>query len=310
MMKTIKNRTVFCSDNFDIIKNIADNSIDLIYLDPPFNKNKNFKTKNYDYGFVDKWSSEDIDISHIEYIKRNHPMLYNFLDILNAITVNKYYIMYLSIRLIEMERILKDSGSIYIHTEPSVNHYIKIVMDIIFGEKNFINEIVWCYKSGGASKKRFAKKHDNILLYSKSDNYYFNVIKEKSYHGINYNTGNKNVILYDDNDSLGKYSLVNTKDWWDIPMMATSSKNRIGYPTQKPIELLKKIIMSSSKENDIVLDPFAGSGTTAIASELLSRKWLVIDKSDKTLDIIKSMIEKEPLISNDIIEKITYLNSN
>ena len=116
-------------------------------------------------------------------------------------------------RIIEMHRVLKDTGSIYLHCDPTASHYLKILLDEVFGRNNFVNEIIWCYKSGGSTDKRFAKKHDVILFYSKKvDKFKFNLTKQKSYMGIGYNTGNKNVTLYNDADGLGPYTLTNQKD--------------------------------------------------------------------------------------------------
>jgi len=149
-------------------------------------------------------------------------------------------------------------------------------MDDIFGRDHFRNEIIWCYKSGGAGSTGFAKKHDTIYYYTKTDKYVFNPSKEKSYMGIGYSTGNKNVVLHDDNDGLGPYTFVNVKDWWsDIGMIATS-KGRL-YPTQKPDELLDRIIASSSERGGIVADFFGGSGTTLSVAEKLGRRWIGCD---------------------------------
>ena len=178
-------------------------------------------------------------------------------------------------RLVLMKDLLADDGSIYVHCDWRVNSSLRIILDEIFGRK-LQNEVIWCYKSGGAGNKEYAKKHDTIFVYNKSDSYIFKANKEKSYMGLGYSTGNKNVTLYDDNDGLGPYTLVNVKDWWnDIGMIATS-KGRL-YPTQKPEELLERVIKTSSNEGDIVADFFVGSGTTSAVAEKLNRKWIVSD---------------------------------
>jgi len=181
-------------------------------------------------------------------------------------------------RLILMRDLLAEDGSIYVHCDWRVNSYIRLALDEVFGREQFRNEIIWCYKSGGAGSGGYAKKHDTILYYSKAESgqICFNVSKEKSYMGIGYSTGNKNVILYDDGDGLGPYTLVNVKDWWsDIRMIATS-KGRL-YPTQKPEALLERIIKASSNKGDLVADFFCGSGTTAAVAEKLGRKWIATD---------------------------------
>jgi DNA modification methylase len=180
-------------------------------------------------------------------------------------------------RIVLMRDLLAVDGSIYVHCDWRLTASIRLILDEIFGIENFLNEIVWCYKSGGAGSNTFAKKHDNILFYSKSNSYQFNPIKEKSYMGLDYSTGNQKVKLFDDNDGKGPYTLVFPKDWWEIGMLATSAIERTGYPTQKPSILLEKIINASSNEGDIIADFFAGSGTTAAVAEKLNRKWITSD---------------------------------
>lgn len=242
--------------------------IDLIYIDPPFDSKANYKTKI---------KLKDTTIEQFAY----------------SDTWKKGTISYLEMmvpRLILMKELLSENGTIYVHIDWHVGHYVKIMMDEIFGRDNLMNEIVWCYKSGGASTaKGFAKKHDVIYAYNKSNNFIFNNIKEKSYMGIGYTTGNKNVTLYDDNDGKGPYTLVNAKDWWtDIGMIATS-KGRL-YATQKPKELLERIISVSSNENSIVADFFCGSGTTGVVAEKLGRRWIMSDLGKPACMITKKRL--------------------
>lgn len=242
--------------------------IDLIYIDPPFDSKANYKTKI---------KLKDTTIEQFAY----------------SDTWKKGTISYLEMmvpRLILMKELLSENGTIYVHIDWHVGHYVKIMMDEIFGRDNLMNEIVWCYKSGGASTaKGFAKKHDVIYAYNKSNNFIFNNIKEKSYMGIGYTTGNKNVTLYDDNDGKGPYTLVNVKDWWtDIGMIATS-KGRL-YATQKPKELLERIISVSSNENSIVADFFCGSGTTGAVAEKLGRRWIMSDLGKPACMITKKRL--------------------
>lgn len=247
------NKLLF-GDNLHIMRALPPKSIDLIYIDPPF-----FSGRNYNILYGDKNE------------------LRSFNDIWEGGMPG--YLIWLNARLYEMKRLLKDTGSIYVHLDWHASHYVKVEMDKIFGYENFCNEIIWCYKSGGAGKKHFSKKHDVLLFYSKTPDYKFNAIKEKSYMGVDYNTGNKNVVLYDDNNGLGKYTLVNTKDWWEVGMLATSSKERLGYPTQKPEALVEKVIKASSNEGDIVADFFCGGGTTPMTAQRLGRKWIAADIS-------------------------------
>jgi site-specific DNA-methyltransferase (adenine-specific)/adenine-specific DNA-methyltransferase len=185
------------------------------------------------------------------------------------------YLLYMYPRLCLLRELLSEKGSIYVHCDWHIGHYLKIILDEIFGKENFINEIVWCYKSGGAGKKTYAKKHDTLYFYGKTDNYIFNPDKEKSYFS-GARPGFKNIDIYKD-DEGNWYSLVNMKDWWDLNMVGRSSDERIGYGTQKPEKLLERVIKASSNEDSIVLDCFCGSGTTLAVAEKLKRKWIGCD---------------------------------
>ena len=179
----------------------------------------------------------------------------------------------MAIRLKHMRRILKDTGSIYLHCDPTASHYLKMIMDIVFGNDNFRNEIIWVYGLGGSSKSRFSKKHDVILFYSKSGNYYFD----------------KPQVPATSQMLQGKMKgMLDT--WTDIPSLNNMAKERLGYPTQKPNALLERIIKSSSNEGDIVLDPFCGCGTTVHAAELINRKWIGIDISQFSAGLVRNRI--------------------
>ena len=235
--------------------------VDLIYIDPPFDSKADYRTK--------------INLPGIE-IEQKPTMMEQFAysDTWSEGTASYLKMMYP--RLLLMRELLSEKGSIYVHIDWHVGAYMKIMLDDIFGKDNLVNELIWCYKSGGAGETGYAKKHDVLLFYRKSSNFTFNVAKEKSYMGIGYSTGNKNVKLYDDNDGRGPYTLVNVKDWWiDIGMIATS-KGRL-YVTQKPEALLERIIKASSNEGDLVCDFFGGSGTTAAVAERLGRRWITGD---------------------------------
>lgn len=235
--------------------------VDLIYIDPPFDSKADYRTK--------------INLPGIE-IEQKPTMMEQFAysDTWSEGTASYLKMMYP--RLLLMWELLSEKGSIYVHIDWHVGAYMKIMLDDIFGKDNLVNELIWCYKSGGAGETGYAKKHDVLLFYRKSSNFTFNVAKEKSYMGIGYSTGNKNVKLYDDNDGRGPYTLVNVKDWWiDIGMIATS-KGRL-YVTQKPEALLERIIKASSNEGDLVCDFFGGSGTTAAVAERLGRRWITGD---------------------------------
>ena len=178
-------------------------------------------------------------------------------------------------RLILMRDLLAEDGSIYVHCDWRVTQFIRMVLDEIFGKDYFVNEVVWSYKSGGATKSRYGRKHDTIHFYSKTNDFIFNVPKEKSYNRDFKPYRFKNVEEFE--DEIGWYTLVNARDVWSFDMVGRTSFERVHYPTQKPEALLERIIKASSNEGDLVADFFCGSGTTAAVAEKLGRKWIATD---------------------------------
>jgi hypothetical protein len=174
-----------------------------------------------------------------------------------------------------MKDLLAQDGSIWVHLDWHAVHYVKIIMDEVFGEKNFINEIIWQYKSGGVSKRRFAKKHDTLLFYAKSQKYYFQAHQEKSYNRGYKPYRFKGVKEY--RDELGWYTMVNRKDVWQMDMVGRTSAERTGYVTQKPEALIERILESCTREGDLCADFFGGSGTMAAAANKMGRKWISCD---------------------------------
>lgn len=234
--------------------------IDLIYIDPPYDSKADYRTKITLPGF---------DIEQ----KPNVMEQFAYSDTWKDGTVSYLKMMYP--RLYLMRELLSDQGSIYVHVDWHVGHYVKILLDEIFGKNNLINEIVWCYKSGGVGEQGYAKKHDTILMYKKNNEFIFNIPKEKSYM-MPWSGKNPAQTYY--KDEHGTYTIVNVKDYWtDIGILATSSFERVGYATQKPEKLLERIIKASSNENSIVADFFGGSGTTGAVAEKLGRRWIMSD---------------------------------
>ena len=190
----------------------------------------------------------------------------------------------MAIRLNPMRRALKDTGSIYLHCDPTASHYLKMVMDVIFESENFLNEIVWSYRTGGVSKNWWSRKHDVILFYKKSNKYKHNPIQERVYYDKPFFT-----TKVDENGR--NYADVYIRDTWDdVKPLINVSKERLGYPTQKPIDLLKRIITASSNKGDIVLDPFCGCGTTLHAAEELNRQWIGIDISQFSAGLVRNRL--------------------
>jgi DNA modification methylase len=239
---------------------VANESVDLIYLDPPFFSNKNYEIvwgNGYELkAYEDRWKG----------------------GIEN-------YIAWMEPPLRECHRVLKPTGSLYLHCDWHANAHLRILLDTIFGEMRFLNEIVWCYRTGGATKKRFSRKHDNIFFYSKSGEYTFNSEKERVYYD--------KPFFCDQKDEQGRYYAdVLPVDFWEIPAVINVSKERLGYPTQKPEALLERIIRASSNEGDIVLDPMAGGGTTVAVAQRLKRKWIAIDVSPLACKMMSDRLRK------------------
>ena len=327
----LQNRTIFCRDNIDVLQGINSNSIDLIYLDPPFNKNKVFTapigSSAEGASFRDWFREEDVKDEWVQTIKEDYIELHNFLTGIKTISSNKYYLYnycylsYMAIRLIEMKRILKDTGSIYLHCDPTMSHYIKLLMDIIFGEKNFRNEINWHYAKGTNPHKDFRNKHDIIFRYSKTKKYLWN---QQTYPHLKsqisrFNLTDENGRKYRINhakDKNGNYinkryyldDGVPVDDVWSFlrenkfDQLPHNSKEYTGYPTQKPLVLLERIIKASSNERDIVLDPFCGCATTCVAAEKLNRKWIGIDVSHLAFDFVRERLQKEIANPENILQ--------
>ena len=306
----LQNRTIFCRDNIDILQGINSNSVDLIYLDPPFNKNKKFTapigSSAEGASFKDIFRDEDIKLEWLKTIKEDNDKLFTFLESVKNIegskklksksTSNFCYLAYMAIRLLEMHRILKDTGSVYLHCDATMSHYLKLLMDIVFGEKNFRNEINWCYSGPSRNKKGFTQKHDTLLFYFKTEKSKFNIQRIPHKSGIHGKGG-----LGFRNLETNKQQLENLKnqgkqleDWWiDITTVGRVVKEVTGYPTQKPLALLERIIKASSNEKEIVLDPFCGCATTCVAAEKLNRQWIGIDVSVLAYELVKQRLEKE-----------------
>lgn len=325
----LQNRTLFFGDNLDILrekfpdKPDADGYFDLIYLDPPFNSNRDynvlFKEGATDSqaqikAFEDSWHwGEEAQKTFEELVgvrpskTKINEQISNLMLALEKLVGHNDVLAYLTmmtIRLIELRRVLKKTGSIYLHCDPTASHYLKIVLDVVFGKQNFQNEIVWHYRRWSAAASRFQKMHDIIFWYTKTDKYLFTKpIQpytnpewiEDTVRGV---VGGKLVRLKDEE---GKYIRRQKENvgvlmhdvWEDINFIAPTAKERLGYPTQKPEALLERIIKASSKEGDWVLDPFCGCGTTVSVAERLDRNWVGIDITTLAINLIRNRLRKQ-----------------
>lgn len=274
--------TLYCGDNLQRLAQLPAESVDLIYLDPPFFSNRHYEVIWGDEAevrsFEDRWQG--------------------------GINV---YIEWMRERAIELWRVLKPTGSLYLHCDWHASHYLKTMLDDIFGSNRFLNEIIWCYNVGGKSKKYWARKHDSILYYSKTKDWFFDgvsvgVKRETGTHSSGGRMGtDEEGRRYQDKlvKSSGKYYryyLDDPKipeDWWtDINSLQSGVKERLGYPTQKPEALLERIIRASSREGDIVLDPFCGCGTTLVVAQRFNRRWIGIDISPTAVELMKRRMIK------------------
>ena len=310
----IKPRTIFCHDNLDVLRGINDECIDLIYLDPPFNKQDMFTapigTAEGSISFQNTWGTEALKKEWVDELKGEKNLTQYLKNVRDFSGASKYsYLVFMAIRLKEMKRILKSTGSIYYHCDLVMSHYIKLLLDIIFGEDGFRNDISWCYTAPSVTKRFFPRKHDSIFFYVKDPSQYiFNADAVRVPYQKESKVGGKNPQKLGGYEmkKVGKSKLI--MDWWsDIAPIRGNMGEGLGYPTQKPIALLERIIKASSNEGDIVLDPFCGSATTCIAAEKLDRKWIGIDISRKAYDIMRERLERE--LSADMFKGDPYFYS-
>lgn len=321
--------TLHYGDNLHIMRQWPNRLVDIVYGDPPFNSkqkyhqlyrldedNKGTRSASLK-AFDDSWFwtpaahqrvEELISMSALP-IHKTIEGLYTMLGDCGQMA----YLSYMALRILEMHRLLKDTGSLYLHCDIMTSHYIKPVLDSIFGPRMFRNEIIWSYhRFSRNSSKQFARMNDTIFFYTKSDdgntfNFQYTEPRDATRYQKGYTTvvdkGVRKLLVYDMDKVkqagvvLARYDkIVPTQAqrplmgqvWSDIPILNSQSKERLGYDTQKPLALLERIIRASSNEGDVVLDPFCGCGTTIEAAHNLGRKWLGIDLNPSVLDVIVS----------------------
>lgn len=294
MTAPFPNRTLCQGNNLVFLRALPDESIHLIATDPPFNKNRQFYRAADGAGFRDKWSWEtDVPPESSDRLRQDQPALWAVIEAARLIHSESMsaYLCWLGIRLLEMQRVLRDDGSLYLHIDSTAQAYVKLLLDALFGAENCRNQIIWHYKTGGVSKRWFSRKHDIILFYSKSDDYTFQPQQEKSY--LRHKYGFANIEI--EQDAQGYFRRAAMRDVWDIPALRGNQPESAGFPTQKPLALYERIIRASSNPGDIVLDPFCGSGTTAVAAERLGRRWLAMDLWDGAYEMLARRWEQEGL---------------
>lgn len=297
-----RNRTIWTLDNLEVLRGINSECIDLIYLDPPFNSNRTYSapigSKAAGAAFKDTWTLSDVDVASHGEIADREPALYGIIDAALAHSKGmKAYLIMMAVRLLEMRRILRDTGSIYVHCDPTANSYLRLTMDAVFGARNFRNEIVWCYQRWTGATRHFQRMHDILLFYAKDAKAAkFNKLTEP-YSGKSKHRGRRHSVqthrglaqTYTDDTSRLKAM----RDVWEISYLNSQAKERVGYPTQKPLALLDRVIRASTNPGEIVLDPFCGCATTLVAAERLGRRWAGIDLSPMAGTLVKRRLQTE-----------------
>jgi DNA modification methylase len=310
---------LYYGDNLDILKRyIKDETVDLVYLDPPFNSNANYnilfeekdgtKAASQIQAFTDTWTwnqeSESVYADIVLSGGRVSDCLQAFRTFLHECDLLAYLVM-MAPRLVELQRVMKPTASIYLHCDPTASHYLKLIMDAVFGVKNFRNEIVWCYSGGGIPTRDFPRKHDIIFRYTKGNQWTY----QHEYRPYNELTAQRMQYIH-------KGIMVDTDrgtpvtDWWTDIKRPTGPRNkeRLGYPTQKPVALLERIINTSCPDKGVVLDPFCGCGTTIAAAQKLGRPWIGIDITHLAINLIKIRLNDsftEPVKYNVVGEPVS-----
>lgn len=298
----VQTNALYYGDNLDVLRrHVSDESVDLVYLDPPFNSNADYNVLFSEHGeksaaqieaFTDTWEwNSDARLAYEEVVEAGGHVadtMRAFRTMLGSSDMLAYLSM-MAPRLIELRDVLKPTGSLYLHCDPTAGAYLKLLLDAVFGPRQFRNEIVWHYRRWTGAARSFLKMHDTIFLYTKTGDYTFNrqftaytegsLKRKKNYHTRI--KGDDVYVTHVNEQGVGE------NDVWQIQLLNSQAKERLGYPTQKPVELLRKIILASSNEGDIVLDPFAGCGTTIDAAQELGRRWIGIDVTHLSIGLIK-----------------------
>ena len=293
------NRTLYHGDNLPFLRGINSETVHLIATDPPFNKNRDFHATPDSLAtgakFEDRWRWEkDIHQDWIDAIKDDWPALWQVIEAAKVAAGEDMgaFLCWLGVRLLEMHRVLREDGSLYLHIDHTAHAWVKATLDAIFGRQNFQNEFIWWYGGGGASKKRWGRKHDVVLFYTKSKNWTFNLDDVRVAH--KWQDGQKRADGSERNpkgkipdDVLRHHSIM---PW---------AKEGTGYPTQKPLALYERFILASSNPDDFVLDPFCGCATTPVAAERLGRQWIGMDIWDHAHGTVIQRLQQEGLAAPD-----------
>ena len=274
---SVSGNRVYLADNLPVLRSLADESVQLIYIDPPFNTGREQERTTR--------TSRVSDSGSVGFAgKRYEQIVQSALSYDDSFTD---YWEFLEPRLIEAKRLLTTTGTLYLHLDYREAHYAKVLLDGIFGRESFLNEIIWAYDYGGKSKSRWPAKHDTILVYVKDPkNYYFDSIS------VDREPYMAPGLVTKEKAEMGKLP---TDVWWHT-IVSPTGKEKTGYPTQKPEGILRRIIQASSKEQDMVLDFFAGSGTTGVVAGELGRNFTLVDSSHDALNTITERLSSRGLL--------------
>lgn len=251
---------IFWGDNLQVMSHLLAEfrrEVDLIYIDPPFDSKADYKKRI-------KLRGKTVTGDSSSFEEKQY----------GDIWTNDEYLQFMYERLILCRELLSDTGSIYLHCDWHKSHHLRMIMDEVFGPDNFINEIVWTYRTGGGSKRWFGRKHDTILLYGKTGSYLFNPLKEKSY--LSHKYGFSNIEIFQDEDGRS-YTMAAMRDFWEIDALRGNQPENVQYPTQKPEALLERMLLASTNATSLVFDCFMGSGTTQAVAMKLGRRFIGAD---------------------------------
>lgn len=323
------NRLYFGDNLIMLREHVERESVDLIYLDPPFNSDANYNVifrngqepiaEAQAEAFRDTWHWDAPASEAYEEVMLHGGGPAEVLRSLRGWLGTNGLMAYLSmmtVRLIEMHVVLKPSGSLFLHCDPTASHYLKVILDAVFGHRSFQNEVIWSYRRWPTIANRFQRMHDSILFYAREPGENkFRVLyqeatesskrrwKGKKQQATFWDDGSRRPGLELEEDSAG----VPLNDVWNIPIIAPVAKERIGYPTQKPLSLLERIVEATTDPGDVVLDPFCGCGTTVEAAQKMGRSWLGIDVTHYAVSLIEERLAraKAPKGSYEVLGRPT-----
>ena len=346
------NHSLCQGENLDFLRMMNSESVDLIATDPPFNSGRDYFADLNSIAkgayFPDKWAwSNEMRVQHLGELEKINPKAHHYIKGVwqtlgdGALTS---FLLFMSLRLVEMHRVLKTTGSIYLHCDHHASHYLKQLMDVLFGVDNFRNEIIWHHPKIGVAANKFTSNTDTIFFYSKGEDYTFSKVFSDVPNEL-YNRWNKKLddgVLYyrqaktiNDSPAKSKIRVLEKKlgrslkdddvvidfndetnnkvvdNVWKVSFLKGNSKESTGYPTQKPLEIYERIVKASSNECEVVLDPFCGCATTLVAAENLGRQWIGIDIHPKTRTITANRIAKACKLNSpdgSVIAESTLLN--